>query len=179
MSKLVIENILEDYSNAYNFNYISLRYFNAAGSDPEINLSEKHDPETHLIPLLLEVAAEQRDKFYIYGDDYDTKDGTCIRDFIHVNDLARAHEMALKDILKNNYSNSFNLGNQLGFSILEVIKIVEKVTSKTIPYIVQDRRSGDPEILIGSNKKIKEIYGWEPYYQTLEEIVKTAWIWKK
>lgn len=176
-SKYMVEQILEDYSNAYNFNYVSLRYFNAAGADPQTEIGEMHQPETHLIPLILDVALGKRESIKIYGTDYNTPDGTCIRDYIHVMDLAEAHLMALEYLEKSGNSQVFNLGNGKGFSVREVIETVEKVTGKDIKTVEADRRPGDAPILVGSSEKASKILGWQPKYKELEYIVETAWKW--
>lgn len=175
-SKLMIEKILEDYSNAYDFNYVSLRYFNAAGADPQTEIGEWHDPETHLIPIILDVAIGKRENVQIFGTDYPTPDGTCIRDYIHVMDLADAHYKALK-LLEEDKSEIFNLGNGDGFSVKEIIETCREVTGEEIPTIESDRRPGDPPILIGSSKKAKRILRWEPEFSDIKDIIETAWEW--
>ena len=179
MTKFMIEKILLDYSKAYEFKYVSLRYFNAAGADFDLEIGEKHNPETHLIPLLLEVASGKSEKFKIFGSDYKTKDGTCIRDFIHVNDLAQAHLVSLESLLNNGKSDIFNLGTGVGFSILGVIKAVEETTLSQISTEIHDRRSGDPAILIASSDKIMRKLNWEPEYADLNLIIKSAFNWYK
>ena len=178
-SKYMIENILEDFSIAYNLKYISLRYFNAAGADLDLEIGEKHNPETHLIPLLLDAASGKSEKFKIFGSDYKTKDGTCIRDFIHVNDLAQAHLLSLESLLDNGKSDIFNLGVGVGFSILDAINAVEEITSSQILTEIHDRRSGDPAILIASSDKIIRKLKWEPEYADLISIIKSAYNWHK
>lgn len=175
-SKLMIEKILEDYSNAYDFNYVSLRYFNAAGADPQTEIGEWHEPETHLIPIILDVAIGKRENVQIFGTDYPTPDGTCIRDYIHVMDLADAHYKALK-LLEEDKSEIFNLGNGDGFSVKEIIETCREVTGEEIPTIESDRRPGDPPILIGSSKKAKKILRWEPEFSDIKDIIETAWEW--
>ncbi|MBC7118209.1 MAG: UDP-glucose 4-epimerase GalE [Methanobacteriaceae archaeon] len=175
-SKLMIEKILEDYSNAYDFNYVSLRYFNAAGADPQTEIGEWHEPETHLIPIILDVAIGKRENVQIFGTDYPTPDGTCIRDYIHVMDLADAHYKALK-LLEEDKSEIFNLGNGDGFSVKEIIETCREVTGEEIPTIESDRRPGDPPILIGSSKKAKRILRWEPEFSDIKDIIETAWEW--
>ncbi|BAW31133.1 MAG TPA: UDP-glucose 4-epimerase GalE [Methanothermobacter sp.] len=177
-SKLMVEKILEDYNKAYDFNYISLRYFNAAGADPEAKIGEWHEPETHLIPIVLDVAIGKRETVQIFGTDYPTPDGTCIRDYIHVMDLADAHYRALK-LLEENKSEIFNLGNGDGFSVKEIIETCKKVTGKKIPTIESQRRPGDPPRLIGSSKKAREILGWKPKFTNIKSIIETAWKWHK
>jgi UDP-glucose 4-epimerase len=176
-SKLMIEQILKDYEESYGIRHVSLRYFNAAGADPECEIGELHDPETHLIPLALQVAAGCRPHIEIYGTDYETPDGTPTRDYIHINDLATAHLLALEYLKKGANSNVFNLGNGNGFSVREVIRMAENVTGKTINVIEKDRRPGDPPILVGSSEKAKNQLNWQPKYTNLDEIIKTAWLW--
>ena len=176
-TKLMIENILEDYDLAYGLKYVSLRYFNACGADDEGLIGEDHRPETHLIPLVLQTALGLRTKISIYGDDYPTKDGTCIRDYIHVNDLARAHVLALNYLRSNNKSDVFNLGNGNGFSVKEIIRAAEKVVASSIPHDIGPRRSGDPAVLVADAQKAKNKLGWKPEYTDLERIIKTAWQW--
>lgn len=176
-SKLMIENILMDYANAYDFRYVSLRYFNAAGADPDGDLGEDHHPETHLIPLVIEAALKKRDNIKIFGTDYSTKDGTCIRDYIHINDLAEAHILALQYLLKGGKSDIFNVGNGLGFSVRDVIECVKKMSGKNISVIETARRPGDSPCLIAATDKIKRVLSWIPKYSELEKIVKSAWDW--
>ncbi len=178
-SKLMVERILEDYSKAYGLRYVSLRYFNAAGADPECEIGEWHEPETHLIPSVLDVAIGKSESIKVFGTDYPTPDGTCIRDFIHVSDLADAHILALEHLIKGGKSDVFNLGNGNGFSVLEVIKAAEEVTKRKIKFIKSDRRPGDPPILVGSSKKAKNILGWSLKYHDLSLIIETAWEWHK
>ncbi|MEM4525371.1 MAG: UDP-glucose 4-epimerase GalE [Methanothermobacter sp.] len=175
-SKLMIENILEDYSNAYDFNYVSLRYFNAAGADPQTEIGEWHEPETHLIPIILDVAIGKRENVQIFGTDYPTPDGTCIRDYIHVMDLADAHYKALR-FLEKDKSEIFNLGNGDGFSVKEIIETCREVTGEEISTIKSDRRPGDPPILIGSSEKARKILKWKPEFTDIKNIIKTAWKW--
>lgn len=177
--KLIVEQILKDYSAAYGLNYASLRYFNAAGADPDGDVGELHDPETHLIPLILDVAAGKRENVKIFGTDYDTPDGTCIRDYIHVTDLADAHILALKYLQDNQESDVFNLGNGNGFSVKEVIETAREITGNEIKAVEAERRQGDPPILIGSSHKAKEVLKWKPKYGDLSQIVETAWNWHK
>ncbi len=177
--KFMVEKVLEDYSAAYGLSYVSLRYFNAAGADPEGDVGERHDPETHLIPLILDAAAGKRDDIKIFGTDYSTDDGTCIRDYIHVTDLADAHVKALKYLENGGKSEVFNLGNGNGFSVREVIEEARKVTGKKIKATETERRPGDPPILVGSSKKAREILKWQPKYDDLSKIISTAWQWHK
>lgn len=177
-SKLQFEQFLADCSKAHGLRYVALRYFNAAGATE--NYGEDHRPETHLIPLILQVAAGKRGVLEVYGNDYPTPDGTCIRDYIHIIDLATAHLLALQHLRQDKVSSAvYNLGNNRGFSVLEVIQIAEKVTGKKIPYIISPRRAGDPPVLIASSEKIKRELGWAPHYQEIEQIVADAWRWQQ
>ena len=175
--KLMVETVLKDYSDAYDLNYVSLRYFNAAGADPDVEIGENHVPETHLIPLILDAASGVRKNIQIYGTDYDTKDGTCIRDYIHVTDLADAHLKALEYLENEGKSDYFNLGNGNGFSVQEVIDRARQVTGKQILAVKSDRRPGDPPILVGSSDKIRKVLNWKPKYNDLTVIIETAWKW--
>ena len=175
--KLMVEQILKDYSDAYGLKYGSLRYFNAAGADPDCEIGEMHDPETHLIPLVLDAASSKREDIKIFGTDYDTPDGTCIRDYIHVTDLADAHILALEYLKRGGNSDVFNLGNGSGFSVKEVIEAARKITGKQIKEVEVERRPGDPPTLIGSSKKAMEILKWKPKYHDISQIVETAWKW--
>ncbi len=177
--KYMVEQVLEDYSKAYNLRYASLRYFNAAGADPDGEIGELHDPETHLIPLILDVALGNREDIKIFGTDYPTEDGTCIRDYIHVLDLADAHIKALEYIQNNDLSDVFNLGNGQGFSVKEVIDTVEKVTGKKIKASEVSRRPGDPPVLVGSALKARKLLGWQPRFDDLSLIIDTAWRWQQ
>ena len=178
-SKLMVERILKDFAYAHGIRYVSLRYFNAAGADPDAQIGEDHDPETHLIPLVLDVALGKRNNIKIFGTDYETPDGTCIRDYIHVTDLAEAHLLALDYLRNNEKSNVFNLGNGNGFSVREVIETAEKITQKQIEALDWARRPGDPPVLVGSSDKAKKVLGWAPVYNDLESIIKTAWQWHR
>lgn len=175
--KLAVERILQDYDAAYGMKSVIFRYFNAAGADPDGALGEDHQPETHLIPLVLQAAAGKRAAVSIFGTDYDTPDGTCIRDYIHVTDLAQAHVLGLEYLLANRVSQIFNLGNGSGFSVREVIDTAKAVTGKAVPFEECPRRVGDPAVLIGSSAKARQILGWEPEYADLTTIVKHAWNW--
>jgi UDP-glucose 4-epimerase len=175
-SKYFIERFLYWMDRLYGLRYASLRYFNACGAvSPE--LGEEHDPETHLIPLVLQVALGQREKITIYGDDYNTPDGTCIRDYIHVLDLAQAHILALRSL--DSGSRTYNLGNGRGFSVQEVIETAREVTGHPTPAEIGPRRTGDPAVRIADSEKIKEELGWQPRYPNLKEIISTAWEWHK
>ncbi len=178
-SKLFFEKILKRYDEIHGLKYISLRYFNAAGADPEGKIGEAHDPETHLIPIVLQTALGIRDKIYIYGDDYPTKDGSCVRDYIHVNDLADAHLLAVEALADGKNSDIYNLGCGDGYSVKEVIETAKKVTQKDFEVEVSERRAGDPAVLIAGSEKIKDHLGWQPEYQDLEKIISTAWKWHK
>lgn len=164
---------------AHGIKFVSLRYFNACGAHVSGKIGEEHNPETHLIPLILQVPNGQREAISVFGTDYPTKDGTCIRDYIHVTDLADAHILAVKYLMSGNESNIFNLGNGAGFTVKEVIEMAEKVTGQPIKIIETDRRAGDPAVLIASSKKAKAILGWEPKHNSLKEIIQTAWVWHK
>ena len=176
-SKLMIERMLQDFNHAYGLRYVCFRYFNAAGANAEGLLGEDHTPEPHLIPLVLLTALAQRESISIFGTDYPTADGTCIRDYIHVSDLASAHVLGLKHLLNQGQSEMFNLGNNRGFSIKEVIETAKKVTGRKIPVVIGDRRPGDPPILVGSSDKAQKILNWEPKYTQLEDIIAHAWQW--
>lgn len=176
-SKLMIEEILEDYAKAYDFNYVSLRYFNVAGADFDAEIGEKHIPETHIIPLLLDVALGKREYFTIFGNTYETKDGTCIRDYIHVLDLAEAHVRAYEWLNKNKKSEFFNLGTGKGYTVLEIINTIGKITENKIGYRIGNSREGDPPILIASNKKAQEILEFSCKYSDIEDIVNSAYRW--
>ena len=178
-TKAIVEKILKDYDEAYGLKYISLRYFNACGAHIDGTIGERHDPETHLIPLILQSASGRRKDFKVYGDDYDTKDGTCVRDYIHVMDLAEAHLLSLEKLIKNQKSDIFNIGNNKGFSVKEIIRMAEKVTQSKIPYEITSRRKGDPSELIADNKKISENLNWSANYSDLQTILETAWEWEK
>lgn len=175
-TKLMIEQVMEDYSHAYGLNYAALRYFNAAGAAQDASIGEWHEPESHLIPLVLDVALGKREKISIFGGDFDTKDGTCIRDYIHVTDLADAHYKAVNYLKSQQQNLKLNLANGAGYSNLELIKVVEQVTRKSIAYEVTDRRAGDPGQLIGSAAKANELIDWTPKYN-LQQIIETAWQW--
>jgi len=176
-SKLMVEQILNDFHGAYGIAYVSLRYFNAAGADPAGELGEDHRPETHLIPLVLKVALGQQDDIRIFGDDYATKDGTCVRDYIHIEDLARAHLLSLERLLSNKEGGVYNLGNEAGYSVREVVEIARKVTGKPIPVKICPRRPGDCSVLVGSGLKARSELGWHPQYPDLYTIIDTAWAW--
>ena len=178
-SKLLVEKILNWCDKAYGIKYTTLRYFNAAGAHINGKIGEDHSPETHLIPLILNVALGKRDEILIFGDDYDTKDGSCIRDYIHVSDLASAHSLALKRLMNGGESRIYNLGNGTGFSVKEMIDIARKVTGHEIPAKVAPRRAGDPTILIASSEKAMKELNWKPKFNSVETIIETAWNWHK
>lgn len=176
-SKLMMEQILNDLDAAQGLKSVCLRYFNAAGADPEGELGEDHNPESHLIPLVLQTALGQRPELTIYGDDYPTADGTCIRDYIHIQDLAQAHFLSLQHLLKDGDSQKYNLGNGNGYSILDVIQTAESVTGRKLSYSYAARRPGDPAKLVGSADLAIKDLGWKPEFSTLDSILKTAWNW--
>ncbi|TVM31726.1 UDP-glucose 4-epimerase GalE [Oceanidesulfovibrio marinus] len=176
-AKLMVESILSDFDAAYGMRYVSLRYFNAAGADPDMECGERHDPESHLIPLVLAAAAGKRDAITIFGDDYETSDGTCIRDYIHVLDLADAHILALEKLLNGGESSVYNLGFGQGHSVREVIETARKVTGRDFRVIQGERRSGDPAQLCGNASRAIAELGWQPSRSDLEYIVRTAWNW--
>ncbi len=176
-SKLMVERMLADFGAAHGLRSVALRYFNAAGADAQGEIGEAHDPETHLIPLVLDAASGRRANVTIYGADYDTPDGTCIRDYIHVSDLAEAHVKALDALCAGSPSNVFNLGNGQGFSVREVVQAVERVAGLDVPVKHGERRAGDPAALVSDAKKARETLGWQPQFAELDEIVKTAWAW--
>ena len=178
-TKLAMEKMMKWFDNAYGTKYVSLRYFNAAGAYFDGSIGEAHTTETHLIPLILQVPLEKREYISIFGNDYDTNDGTCIRDYIHVMDLASAHYKALEYLRKGNESNIFNLGNGNGYSVKEVIDVARKVTSHEIPAKLEERRSGDPAVLIASSDKARKVLGWKPQYDSLERIIEDTWRWHK
>lgn len=177
-SKLVVERALEDYRTAYGFGYAALRYFNAAGACAEADLGEDHDPETHLIPIVLQVALGQRDQAVIFGDDYPTPDGTCVRDYVHVDDLATAHAQALH-LLDEGRALKLNLGIGKGFSVRQVIEACREVTGHAIPASVGPRRAGDPDTLVADNTRARQILNWCPRYTSLSSIVESAWRWHR
>ncbi|MBI5740397.1 MAG: UDP-glucose 4-epimerase GalE [Nitrospirae bacterium] len=176
-SKLMIEEVLKDYDRAYGIKHVNLRYFNAAGADPDGTIGESHDPETHLIPLAIYAALGRRDCIKIFGSNYQTGDGTCIRDYIHVTDLADAHVRALEYLQATGKSDSFNLGNGNGHSVKEIIDEVRRVSNKDLKVIDADRREGDPPVLVGSSRKAVAALGWRPRYADIGTIIETAWRW--
>ena len=179
-SKLMVEKILKDFHNAYGLKSISLRYFNAAGADPDGETGEDHVPETHIIPMILQTALGQRKRFQIYGGDYPTKDGTCIRDYIHIDDLAQAHFLALELLLNGrDVGKAYNLGNGAGYSNKDVVETAMAVTKKDIQFEIVSRRAGDPAVLVGSAARAREELGWKPRFSDLKGIIETAWNWHK
>lgn len=177
-TKLAIEHALPHYEKAYGLRAMALRYFNAAGADPDGELGEDHDPEIHVIPRALD-AAMGRGSFHVFGDDYPTPDGTCLRDYIHVNDLASAHALAVDALRSGAGSNAYNLGNGRPTSVREVIKSVERVTGRSVPFQLGPRREGDPAVLFASSDRIKRDLGWTPQYEDVDVIVETAWKWRE
>jgi len=178
-TKAIVENILKDYDKAYGLKFMSLRYFNACGAHPDGTIGERHDPETHLIPLILQAASGRKDKVKVYGDDYPTKDGTCIRDYIHVMDLAEAHLLALEDLYQNQSSEIYNIGNNQGFSVSEIVNAAKEITQKKINIEISDRRKGDPGQLIADNNKIIKNLKWSAQYSDLKTIISSAWQWEQ
>ena len=178
-TKLAMEKMFKWTDRAHGLKYVSLRYFNACGAHVSGKIGEAHSPETHLIPLILQVPLGQREYISIFGDDYDTRDGTCVRDYIHVTDLAQAHILAVDYLMKGNESNIFNLGNGVGFTVKEVIDTARKVTGHEIPARIAERRAGDPARLIASSDKARQVLLWKPEHADLEEIISTAWNWHK
>lgn len=177
-SKMMVEHVLQDFDRAYGLKSVCLRYFNAAGADPEVQLGERHDPETHLIPLVLQVASGKRPSIAVFGRDYDTPDGTCIRDYIHVSDLCNAHGLALNSLMQGNGSQQYNLGNGNGYSVQEVIESAQRVTGKAIATVDAPRRNGDPDRLVADASKAKKVLGWKPQFTALDEIVRHSWAWE-
>jgi len=178
-TKLMVETILRDYDRAHGLRSISLRYFNAAGADPEGETGECHDPETHLVPSLLLSLLGKRPRLGVFGDDFPTPDGTAVRDYVHVTDLASAHVLALKALLGGGPSDVINLGTESGHSVLEVIRAAEKVTGRAVPYEVGPRRQGDVAVLLASKKRAGSVLGWTPRFSSLDTIIRSAWDWHR
>lgn len=176
-SKLMMENMIKWCDLAYGIKFVSLRYFNVAGALSTGEIGEDHRPETHLIPIVLQTALGQRDTLTVFGDDYDTPDGTCIRDYVHVEDLIEAHILALDYLNTHEESQIFNLGSSTGYSVKEIIESARQVTDKKIPYVLGERRAGDPARLVASSQKARELLGWNPQYDSIESIIETAWNW--
>lgn len=176
-SKLMMEKMMKWCDNAYGMKYVALRYFNVAGAKADASIGEDHDPETHLVPIILQVALGQRQALKIFGDDYDTPDGTCIRDYVQVEDLIAAHILALEYLKAGNDSNVFNLGSNNGYSVEEMLDAAREATGKEIPAEIAPRRAGDPAKLVAASEKAKTVLGWEPAYTDIKEIIRTAWNW--
>lgn len=176
-SKLMMETIMEWSDQAYGIKFVPLRYFNVAGAKPDGSIGEDHGPETHLLPIILQVAQGVREKIMIFGDDYDTPDGTNVRDYVHPFDLASAHLLALDYLRRGNPSTAFNLGSATGFSNLQILEAARKVTGKEIPAEKADRRPGDPDTLVADSTKAREVLGWAPKFDNIEKIIQTAWAW--
>ena len=178
-TKLAMEKMMKWFDKAYGIKYVSLRYFNASGAHSSGTIGEDHNPETHLIPLVLQVPLEKREKIYVFGNDYPTKDGTCIRDYIHVMDLASAHYKALEYLREGNKSDIFNLGSGTGYSVKEIIETSRKISNYNITSEYKERREGDPAILIASSTKAKQVLNWNPKYNSISKILSDAWNWHK
>lgn len=176
-TKLAVEQLLADCATAHGLRYVTLRYFNAAGADVEGALGERHEPETHLIPLVLQTALGERAHILIYGDDYPTPDGTCLRDYVHVSDLTQAHLLALQSLLAGGENAVYNLGNSTGYSVREVIDIARRVTGRPIETQIAPRRPGDPAVLVADSGRIRRALGWQPRYEQLDTIISSAWTW--
>ncbi|MBU3694978.1 MAG: UDP-glucose 4-epimerase GalE, partial [Rhodocyclaceae bacterium] len=177
-SKLMVEQMLDDHRRAYGLRSVCLRYFNAAGADPDGDLGERHDPETHLIPLVLQAASGRRAEIAVFGRDYHTPDGTCVRDYIHVSDLCEAHWLALQALMSGHPGGAYNLGNGEGFSVQQVIDTARRVTGRPIPQRDAERRPGDPERLVADARRAREELGWRPARADLETIIADAWLWE-
>ena len=178
-TKLAVERMLQDASAASGLSYSCLRYFNAAGADAAGKIGERHQPETHLVPLVLQVATGERDAIRIFGTDYPTPDGTCLRDYVHVSDLTRAHLLALEALLNGGGNAVYNLGNSTGYSVKQVIDTAREITGHAIPARVAERRAGDPAVLVADSSRIRTELGWQPEYESLEAILRTAWAWHR
>ncbi|VYU04765.1 UDP-glucose 4-epimerase GalE [Clostridium butyricum] len=176
-TKLTMEKMMKWCDKAYGMKYVALRYFNVAGAEDDGSIGEDHNPETHLIPIVLQTALGKRDHITIFGDDYDTEDGTCVRDYVHVVDLVEAHILAMKYLTHGGESNTFNLGSSQGFSVKEIVETARKVTDKDIKAIIGERRAGDPSKLIASSDKARKMLGWNPIRTNIENIIKDAWLW--
>ncbi len=178
-TKLMVEEVLKDYEIAYGLRSVCLRYFNAAGADPEGVLGERHDPETHLIPLILQTLSGRRDSFDLYGDNYNTPDGTCIRDYVHVTDLCSAHLLALNKLLSGGNSSTYNLGYGKGYSVREVIELAQKITGRKLNYSNKPKRDGDSPELVANSNLCRDELGWSPKYDSLDTIISHAWDWEQ
>jgi UDP-glucose 4-epimerase len=176
-SKLAVEHLLRDCAAAYGLRFVALRYFNAAGADADGTLGERHQPETHLIPIVLQTATGERERVTIFGEDYPTADGTCIRDYVHVTDLAQAHRLALESLMAGAAGGTYNLGNSKGYSVRQVIETARRVTGRPIPATAAERRPGDPAVLVADSTRVRRELGWKPRYEDLEAIIGTAWRW--
>ena len=176
-TKLTMEKMMKWCDKAYGMKYVALRYFNVAGAEDDGSIGEDHNPETHLIPIVLQTALGKRDYINIFGDDYDTEDGTCARDYVHVVDLVEAHILAMKYLTHGGESNTFNLGSSQGFSVKEIVETARKLTDKDIKAIIGERRAGDPSKLIASSDKARKMLGWNPIRTNIENIIKDAWLW--
>lgn len=176
-TKLMFEQMMRDYDQAYGLKYISLRYFNAAGADADGTIGEEHNPETHVIPILLQNALGLRDHFSVFGTDYDTRDGSCIRDYVHVTDLADAHIRAIEYLFERETSDCFNLGTGDGITVLELIGAVQRITGRKLKVSLEDRRHGDPDVLVADNSKARSVLGWSPVHSSIDNIIATAWKW--
>lgn len=176
-TKLMMEKMLKWCDKAYGMRFVALRYFNVAGAKLDGTIGEDHNPESHLLPIILQTALGQREKFTIYGEDYETPDGTCIRDYVHVVDLIDAHILALEYLQAGNSSNTFNLGSSTGFSVKQMLEAAREVTGKEIPATVVSRRAGDPSTLIAASDKAREVLGWKPQYTDVNKIIESAWNW--
>jgi UDP-glucose 4-epimerase len=179
MSKYMVEIMLRDFDRAYGLRSVALRYFNAAGADPEARIGERHEPETHLIPLALQAVLGRRAALKVFGRDYETPDGTCIRDYIHIDDLSDAHLLALEYLWNGGETTAFNLGNGEGFSVQQVLDAVEQVTGQKVPHVNAPRRAGDPARLVADSSQARKVLGWKPGYAELETIVRHAWQWEQ
>lgn len=177
-TKLIVEQILQDYDSAYGLKSTCLRYFNAAGADPDGDLGERHEPESHLIPLILQAASGRREDIKVFGTDYPTEDGTCVRDYIHINDLCNAHLLALEHMQQTGRSARYNLGNGRGFSVQQVIDTTRAVTGRDFTVTRTERRPGDPAVLVADSKRARQELGWQPEHDDLESIIATAWNWE-
>ena len=178
-SKLMVEQILSDFDRAYGLKSVCLRYFNAAGADPDGELGERHIPETHLIPLVLQAASGRRESITVFGADYDTPDGTCIRDYIHINDLCSAHLLGLEHLVAGGESKAYNMGNGQGYSIKELIDVAKEVTGNDFKVVMGERRDGDPARLVADASLLQKELGWQPQYPELDVIIRHAWEWEK
>lgn len=178
-SKLMMEKIIRWADQAYGIKFVALRYFNVAGAYPDGSIGEDHGPETHLTPIILQVAADQRDQLKIFGDDYNTPDGTNVRDYVHVLDLVDAHILAINYLKAGNDSDVFNLGSSTGFSVKQMVEAAREVTGEPIPAEIAERRPGDPDSLIAASQKVRDVLQWQPQYDDVKEIIQTAWNWKQ